>query len=805
MDTKREKNDFSRNFSQVTSFRMLPLLVLIISLVTIVALWRMVDNGFKQEARHDFKDKAAEIVFLIDEVLRDHEQLLRGGVGLFDSNGDVTRDQWQRFITSQQFSRIHPGIVGIGYAAWLKPAELAPHLRAVRAAGLSEYRIWPEGTRPVYSAITFLEPFSGFNRQAMGFDMYSELRRRAAMERAIAKGVTSIASGITLMPSILQEKATQGMVMYLPVYRQGVPIITREQRQAALKGFVFSPIRIKEFVYGTVGILPTDIAFEIYDGERAQPDKLMFSSLASEKISVPLDYRPDLTTTRTVQAYGQTWTVVFKTLPTFTHEFHRNSSRMALGAGILLGIVLAAITYMLQTTRDRAVELAQGMTHELRESEETVRLILDTAGEAIYGVDTNCNCTFCNPAGLALLGYRTEEEVLGKNMHDMLHDSREDGSVYPCEECTIRRVMTTTTGCHVDDVLFRKDDGNTFAVEYWAMPKIKEGNVIGAVVSFMDISERKLNETALKVQAEQLGLEVAERREAQKALLQYQQELELLNVALEERVADEVRTSRLKDQVLLQQEKLASIGQLAAGVAHEINTPMAFITSNISVLSMYFDQIAHEMSQRSETVPGENCGVNRTSLTMEQILADGVDLIAESLEGAERVTKIVRDLKSFSRVDLPEYEPVTLTTCLESALTVAHNDLKQVATIRKEYGHVPEILCHPGQMNQLFLNLLVNARQSLVSSGEIVLRSWYDDAFVYASISDTGQGIPEALRYRIFEPFFTTKDVGQGTGLGLSVSNEIVKNHNGAIRVDSVEGAGTTFTVMLPRTLDGAA
>jgi two-component system, cell cycle sensor histidine kinase and response regulator CckA len=782
-----------------TWLKSLPLLVLAISLVTTILMWHMIDDGFKQEANHDFKDKAYEIAFQLNEVLRDHEQVLRGGVGLFNATNDVTREQWHRYVSTQQFNRIHPGITGVGYAAWLKPEDISSHTRKARNDGFPEYRVWPEGERPSYAAITLLEPSTWPYLRAIGYDMESEAIRRTALDRAGSKGLTTITGKVSLVSESGKEQEP-GIVMYLPVYRQGMPVITKEQRLAALKGYVFSPIKVKEFVYGSLGTLPTDIAFDISDGETTT---LLFNSLKSEKVSLPANYRPYLTTTHKIDVYGRTWKVSFKSLPTFNQEFHENTSRLALFSGMLLSFLLAAISYSLLSTRNRALALAQGMTQELRESEETVRLILDTAGEAIYGVDSDCFCTFCNPAGLALLGYRTEEELLGKNMHDMLHDTREDGSVFPCGECTIKRVMTTATGCHVDDAQFRRSDGSNFPAEYWAMPKCKDGQVIGAVVSFMDIIERKRNEAAVKEQSEQLRQEVAERREAQKALLHYQHRLEAMNEALEERVAEEVKTSRAKDQALMQQDKMASIGQLAAGVAHEINTPMAFITSNLCVLSKYFDQIVREREQGSDPSPPP--AGRKKPLRMEQILADGIELIAESLDGAERVTTIVRDLKSFSRVDVPEYERLDMTSCLESALNVAHNEINNRATVRKEFQLLPAIYCHPGQLNQLFLNLLKNACQAIEPPGEIVLRSWHDEAFVYASVSDNGQGIPEEIRGKIIDPFFTTRDVGAGTGMGLSIAFEIVKNHDGSLLLESEVGKGTTFTVVLPLTREEPA
>ena len=261
-------------------------------------------------------------------------------------------------------------------------------------------------------------------------------------------------------------------------------------------------------------------------------------------------------------------------------------------------------------------------------------------------------------------------------------------------------------------------------------------------------------------------------------------------------------------QNLIQNDKMASLGHLAAGVAHEINNPMGYIASNLRVLAEYFDQIAGYDRFREELVNGEPTPLTRETIanlrkshTIDDILEDGANLIRESLEGAERVTRIVQGLKNFSRMDTLECETAALTSCMESALTIAHNELKYVATIRREYDSMEDVLCHPNQLSQVFLNLLVNAGQAIVTPemGEIVLRSWDDAAFVYASVSDTGKGILEEIKDRIFDPFFTTKDVGQGIGLGLSISTEIIKKHRGELLVESVVGKGTTFTVKLPR------
>ena len=260
---------------------------------------------------------------------------------------------------------------------------------------------------------------------------------------------------------------------------------------------------------------------------------------------------------------------------------------------------------------------------------------------------------------------------------------------------------------------------------------------------------------------------------------------------------------KVKQSQVLQQEKMASIGNLAAGVAHEINNPMGFISSNLNTLGKYHDRLTtflNSLSSFAEDGGGslEEVRGLRASLKIDYILGDLKDLIAESLEGAERVRRIVQDLKSFSRVDEAEFKFADINQCLESTVNMVWNELKYKASVVKEYGDIPAVKCYPQQLNQVFMNLLVNAAQAIEGPGEIKVRSFEEGGAVCVSISDTGCGMPEEHLKRIFEPFFTTKEVGKGTGLGLSIAYDILKKHKGEIRVKSEVGKGTTFTVVVP-------
>lgn len=257
---------------------------------------------------------------------------------------------------------------------------------------------------------------------------------------------------------------------------------------------------------------------------------------------------------------------------------------------------------------------------------------------------------------------------------------------------------------------------------------------------------------------------------------------------------------------MMQQEKMAMVGQLTAGLAHEINNPIGFIASNLGSLGKYCEKLLNFIEAQQEALlsgqpdprQAELISAQRRQFKIDYLVKDLPEMILETQDGVERIKSIVRDLKCFSRADDSEQKLADINQCLESTLNIAKNELKYKATIRREYGELPEILCYPQQLGQVFMNLLVNAAHAIDTQGEITVRSWHDGGRIFVAISDTGCGIPAQQRERIFEPFFTTKGVGKGTGLGLSISNEIIRNHAGEIRVESEPGQGSTFTVSLP-------
>jgi len=269
----------------------------------------------------------------------------------------------------------------------------------------------------------------------------------------------------------------------------------------------------------------------------------------------------------------------------------------------------------------------------------------------------------------------------------------------------------------------------------------------------------------------------------------------------------EIDERKLLESQLVQSEKLASLGQLAAGVAHEINNPIGFVSSNLGTLDGYFgklQEILDAYRASEEAIASDELAARlktlREQIELDFLCEDIPLLIKESKEGIGRVGQIVKDLKDFSRVDSSEqWQWANLQQGIESTLNIVANELKYKADVIKQYAQLPEIECLPSQINQVIMNLIVNASQAIgAERGTITLRSGVEAQRVWLEVSDTGSGIAPQNLQKIFDPFFTTKPIGQGTGLGLSLSYGIVKKHRGEISVRSEVGVGTTFRVELP-------
>ena len=357
------------------------------------------------------------------------------------------------------------------------------------------------------------------------------------------------------------------------------------------------------------------------------------------------------------------------------------------------------------------------------------------------------------------------------------------------------RLNTIVESGEITDTLHHKDSR---VFELSSRPQYLDEQIIGRVFSVQDITQRTLDAQTLRDSRDQLEARVQSRTA----------DLHALNKVLigeKERLAVLIKELEATQAQLMQSERMASIGQLAAGVAHEINNPVGYVNSNLGSLQRYVADLLRLLSayQNIETelpeVARDQVIALKKEIDYEFMQNDITELMNETLDGLKRVTRIVQDLKNFSHVGESENQWANLEDGLDSTLRVVWNELKYKAEVVKEYAGLPQIRCYPFQLNQVFMNLLVNASHAIQEKGKITVRTGFDEGQVWIQVQDNGRGIPAENLQRIFDPFFTTKPVGKGTGLGLSLSYDIVKKHGGHIDVSSEPGQGSTFTVFLPR------
>lgn len=435
------------------------------------------------------------------------------------------------------------------------------------------------------------------------------------------------------------------------------------------------------------------------------------------------------------------------------------------------------ITNFVGTLADRTV--GRQMEESLRESEEKFRSICASAHDAIVMLDKNGAICFWNAAAETIFGFPVTE-VLGKDMHTMCAPERFHQAFHK----GFARFQATGQGDAIGKTLelaaIRKG-GAEFPIEI-SLSGVRHQNRWLAIGVVRDISERKRAEQEVRTYVTELT--------------RTNGELKTLNAKLE-----------LVQNQLIQSEKMASIGVLAAGIAHEINNPLGFIKSNISSLGKYIEDFLQVLNayQHAESLLQEHneCFKKLHKLEaqtrIEYEKQDVRELLSETLQGLERVTKIILDLKGFAHLESKvKWAMDDIHKGIESTLNVIWNELKYTCEVKKKYGLLPPVECVLSQLNQVFMNLLMNAAHSIVTKGTITIRTGAVEDKVWIEIADTGTGISAEDLKSIFVPFFTTKPVGRGTGLGLSVSYGIIQKHHGRIEVESLVGKGSTFRVWLP-------
>ncbi|MDD5388892.1 MAG: CHASE domain-containing protein [Gallionellaceae bacterium] len=397
----------------------LPWLVLAAALSLTFLVWEHTRKNIEHEAREYFNHRVEQLEAAVANRLLTYQQVLQGGAGLFAASRQVTRDEWRAYVDSLHLAVQYPGILGMGYARLVPTAQRAVHVQALRGEGFPRYDVWPSGERAEYGATVYLEPFNARNQQVFGYDMLSEPIRRAAMQRARESGLPSLTGKVRL----IQEagKAEQfGVLLYIPTYRPGAPLNNREQRQAALTGWVYAPFRMDDFLRGILGADDhRNVDLEIFDGEDITQAAALYDSDESARLFRPNTHVSLSSRQTSLDFAGRGWTLIMHSLPGFETDIHVQQPYVVLVAGLLFSLLLFVLTRNLTTTRERAEALAHEKTTALAESENRYRQMFETNQAVKLIVDpADGRIVQANPAAAAYYGY-TLAQLASMKMGDI--------------------------------------------------------------------------------------------------------------------------------------------------------------------------------------------------------------------------------------------------------------------------------------------------------------------------------------------------------------------------------------------------
>jgi PAS domain S-box-containing protein len=722
------------------------LVFLITLLITLGAI-----NSARQVARNtlqnNFDYRARDVSVVLARRMGVYEQVLRGGQGFLRGSVDIPRKDFAEYFSVLKLDEHFPGIEALGVASIIPAARLDAHQQAVRREGFPNYSVRPlDPPRPFYTSVTHIEPFQGGNLLAFGYDMFSEPARRAAMEAARDTGKAAATGKVVLVQDGGRENQA-GFLMYLPVYRDGAPVRTVEQRRAAIAGWVYAPFRMNDLMRGLGGEHSGDLDLSIYDSETVRADRLLYRSPTQDP-----NHRPAFSWSSVVSMAGRPWTLVVSSAPSLESQLDTSRPFVIGVTGAGLGFLLSVVVWLLASERSRAVGIAQEMTLELRESyariesdQQRMRVILQNAYDAFIAIDAQGRITDWNIKATQLFGW-TEREALGRDLGEVLVPPEQRAR----HQNGMKRFAKSGTGPMLSaptELVAMHRDGTQVPVEL-AIAALPTAEGYGASAFVRDITPRRQ----------------AEAREHQR-----QQRL------------DEAR------RALHRAQKLEAVGKLTGGVAHDFNNLLHIISANVQLMQ----RSAHNQEQRLTSIRD---AVERGAKLSGQLLAFARrqplhPSVVNTARLVERMDSLLHRAAGDGVTLHKHYAPELWDTLVDP------NQLENV--ILNLVINARDAMDGQG-------NVTIALSNESLDKAPLHDPELKPGQYVLIAVSDTGSGMPADVMEHAFEPFFTTKPEGQGTGLGLSMAHGFVKQSGGHIRLASEVGRGTTVSIYLPRCLENA-
>jgi PAS domain S-box-containing protein len=466
---------FTKHFSKP----LLPATLLICSIILTLVAWYISRRHLQDKAKDRFEYNVSDIHSAIRVRMLEYEQVLRNAVGFFYAADTVTRSEWKTYVQTLRLQEFYPGILGLGYTVRLSPSEVESFTKKIQAEGFPDFKVWPEERRDEYHSIVFLEPFEGRNLRAFGFDMYTEEKRRKAMQRAENTGEPALSQMVILVQETSKD-VQKGCLLYLPVYDRRMPLATQQQRQAALKGFVYSPFRMKDLMRGILGSEAVEIEFEIYDGKSIDTSRLFFASHGYNSKKENADF----STTRPLQVAGHDWTLVFTSREPYVTTFETSQPNIIALAGILVNLLLLFFLVNIHSLSRRNRVLAERYKAE----KDRYEIVSESTSDIIWEWDlVNDNVRF-NKNYEAVLGYQLPASEL--SYQEWI------SHIHPDDRHKIRSkindLLTSGNSFWSDEYrLVKKDGASIYILDRGRMVHDTDGRPVKMVGSMINITERK--------------------------------------------------------------------------------------------------------------------------------------------------------------------------------------------------------------------------------------------------------------------------------------------------------------------------